>query len=218
MRRSERFCERSQWTRATSHPFVRALVEGTLPEDNFARYLIQDYAFVETLVDVVSYVTAHAPDMERKRRFVDFLHSITGPENTYFQESFAALKVPEAAWQNPKLKPVTEQFRHYLLSTAGLGSYAEGLSVLLPVEWVYLTWASELPDDPPAFDPYRQWIEIHASPEFRSFVLWMRDELDRLTLSEAQEKKLQAHFQRTVDFEVRFWQMSWKRDDETGAR
>lgn len=213
MRRSERFRRGSPWERATRHPFVQELVTGALPPQRFARYLVQDYAFVETLVAAVGHVVARAPGMARKRRFIEFLDAVTGPENTYFEEVFRALGVPEERWRRSALEPVTEDFRSFLLSAAGLGGYEDGLTVLLAVEWVYLDWASAAPHPWPEFGPYREWIRLHAEPAFRGFVMWLQEELDALDLPPAREEELAAEFRRAVTFEVRFWDMAWSGPD-----
>lgn len=218
MRRSERFRRASRWEEATRHPFVRELVRGTLPPERFARYLVQDYAFVETLVTAVSYVAAKAPGMDRKRRFIEFLDALTGPENTYFQEAFQELGVPETEWRRPALEPVTEDFGSFLLAAAGLGTYEDGLAALLPVEWVYLAWATDAPQPWPRFRPYREWIRLHAESAFQEFVEWMRDELDALVLTPTREQELEHRFRRAVAYEVRFWQMAWAEGPGGAAR
>ena len=40
------------WTDATNHPFISELGDGSLAEDKFRRYFIQDYVFVNQLAKV----------------------------------------------------------------------------------------------------------------------------------------------------------------------
>ncbi len=37
------------WAQAVGHRFTRELADDTLPDEVFARYLIQDYVFIDTL-------------------------------------------------------------------------------------------------------------------------------------------------------------------------
>lgn len=207
--RSERFRRASRWQEATNHPFVRELVAGTLSRERFARYVIQDYLFVRTLVDAVAYLVAKAPGMDRKRRFVQFLQVLTGAEDAFFRETFEILGIPPVAWGEAKPEPLTERFCDFLLRATGLGGYAEGLAVLLPVEWIYLDWALAAGRPYPEFTPYRRWIELHATPEFQAFVEGMRADFDALVVGPGEEDHLRRLFQRVVEFEIEFWTMAY---------
>ncbi|WP_122090123.1 TenA family protein [Halalkalicoccus subterraneus] len=200
--------ERSEphWTATTTHRFVEELGAGTLSEQVFARYLVQDYAFVETLVSLVGYGVGQAPDMESKARLTAFLSAIIGDEDDYFRRSFEALGVPESAWSDPRMNPTTAGFRDLLLRAAHEGGYAETLAVLVPVEWAYLEWASAIEESPEAFY-LAEWIELHTIPEFEATVEWLRSELDEhgSACSARRQARLDALFSRAMAFEVGFF-------------
>jgi thiaminase/transcriptional activator TenA len=211
------------WDEATRHQFVRELHADTLDDVVFRRYLLQDYAFVETLVGVFGYAVGDAPTMAAKSRLVDFLGTVTGDEDDYFQGSFEALDVPESRYEDPTLTEATAAFRDLLLRAAREGDYAETLAVLVPAEWIYLTWATDeaaaASDGGPDRFFLQEWIDLHAVSEFESFVGWLRAELDRegATASERRQARLAELFCRTVDLEVAFFDAAYagKHDPET---
>ncbi|MBM3485406.1 MAG: transcriptional regulator [Alphaproteobacteria bacterium] len=166
------------WTRATTHPFTRALAADTLELAVYARYLVQDYVFLDALTALVGAAVAAAPSMVEKKRFAGFLAVLTGDENAYFGRAFEALGVSPASWRAAARAPVTHRFEG-LLAEARRGDYADILAVLVPVEWVYETWASAVADARPSRFYYAEWITLHTDPGFRDFVAWMRAELDR---------------------------------------
>ena len=49
------------WTRMTTHRFAHELGAGTLGDAVAARYLVQDYAFVNSFVALLGYAIAYAP-------------------------------------------------------------------------------------------------------------------------------------------------------------
>ncbi|MDS0261598.1 TenA family protein [Haloarcula sp. S1CR25-12] len=203
------------WDDATAHEFVRELHDDTLDDAVFRRYLLQDYAFVETLVGVFGYAVGDAPTMDAKARLVDFLATVTSDEDDYFRRSFEALAVPEPRYEDPTLTASTAAFRDLLLRAAREGDYAETLAVLVPAEWVYLTWATDdglaTADGPDRFY-LREWIELHAVPEFEAFVSWLRTELDRegAAASERRQAGLAELFCRTVDLEAAFFDAAYE--------
>ncbi|MFC7202153.1 TenA family protein [Haloferax namakaokahaiae] len=197
---------RPDWTAATEHRFVRELTGGTLSDPAFRRYLVQDYAFVETLTSAFGYAVGQAPTMQAKRTLTDFLGTLTDEENDYFERSFDALGVPASDRTDPVKTAVTETFEDLLLRAAFEGEYEETLAVLLPAEWVYLTWATEptgMPDEP----RYREWVELHDNPAFEDFVSFLRDELDTYgpSVSERRQRRIDRLFTRTVALEVAFF-------------
>lgn len=204
--------ERSEpaWTDATDHRFTAALVDGTIDDAVFRRYLVQDHAFVGTLASAVGYAVGQAPTMDAKRSLTRFLGTLTDDENDYFERAFDALDVAPGNRRNPELAEVTGGFEDLLLRAAYQGGYAETLAVLVPAEWVYLTWASAATVPPGAFY-LREWVDLHANPEFEAFVGWLRGELDAIgpTLAERRQRRIERLFGRTVALEVAFFDMAY---------
>ncbi|MBV0901540.1 TenA family protein [Haloarcula salina] len=212
--------DRAAWDAAVDHRFVRELGAGTLSEDAFARYLVQDYAFVGELVGTFGYAVGQAPDMAAKRSLVEFLDTVTDEEDDYFERSFTALGVDDSRWRDPEPSAVTAQFRDLLGRAAREGGYAETLAVLVPAEWVYETWATaaaERHGDPDADGPpsagmglpfyFAEWVDLHAVEPFRAFVGWLSGQLDAVgpTLSPRREARVATLFDRTVELERQFF-------------
>lgn len=202
------------WDDATTHEFARELHADTLDDSVFGRYLLQDYAFVEHLVGLFGHAVGDAPTMAAKSRLVGFLATVTDDEDDFFRRSFAALDVPESRYTDPTLTEATVAFRDLIQRAAGEGGYAETLAVLVPAEWVYLSWATDdalaTAEGPDRFY-LQEWIDLHAVPEFVSFVGWLRSELDRegAAASERRQARLAALFTRTVDLEVAFFDAAY---------
>ncbi|WP_227378603.1 TenA family protein [Haladaptatus halobius] len=205
--------ERAQpeWSNATTHRFTRELGTENLDDKVFRRYLVQDYAFVETLVGIFGHAVGDAPTMESKSRFVDFLGTLTADENDYFERSFEALDIPEAEHADPELTPTMRTFEDLLERAAREGGYGETLAVLLPAEWIYLEWATAVEDKSPSRFYFAEWIDLHANEEFETFVTWLRDELDREgeAASPRRQRRIERLFRRTVSLEVAFFDAAY---------
>lgn len=189
--KSERLSEqlrdthRSEWDAAVEHRFVGELVADTIDDGVYARYLTLDYGFINDLTSAVGHAVAMAPGMSEKTRFAQFLGVLTDEENDYFLRSFAAFGQPAPTFDNPLQHPVLDDFAALMDRQRAAGTYLDILAVLVPVEWVYLTWASAASDkvarggSMPARFYLAEWITLHALPDFRDFVEWMRAEFDR---------------------------------------
>ena len=170
---------RSDWDAAVANEFVHGLGDGSLPDATFKRYLIQDYRFLDTLVSIVGFAVARAPDLSAKTRYAEFLGVLTGSENDYFQRSFEALGVSDDDLARTDDSPVLAAFRRHMLQAAEAGTYADVLSVFLPAEWIYRDWARSVASGPATQFYYREWTDMHADPAFGAFVDWLRSEMDR---------------------------------------
>ena len=199
------------WTRATTHRFTVELADDVLADDVWRNYLIQDYAFVNTLTSLVGYAVGKAPTMAEKTTFAGFLSVLTGAEDAFFKRSFEAAGVARADWDGAAASEVTAAFNE-LFADAWAGPYADVLSVFLPVEWVYLTWATAQKDKKPR-PAYDEWIVLHNVPDFRDFVMFMKDELDRVSaaLTEAEKDRVSGLFTRACALEVAFFDSVYPR-------
>ncbi len=199
------------WDQATEHRFVRELTSGTLDHEPYRAYMLQDHAFLGGLVSLVGRAITHAPSLEAQTRFTAFLHAVTGPENDHFERAFEHLGVAEQTWQAPRVAPVTRELLELFEATGDHGTYADTLSVLVPVEWVYMTWA-QAADGRPEDPLMAEWIDLHDNQAFETFVLWMRDQLDALDpeLSPAQRARASWRFRRAVELEVAFWDQAYR--------
>ena len=200
------------WAAATTHRFSRELADDTLDPTAYRRYLIQDYVFIDALARLVGFAVGQAPGMSRKARFAGFLSALTDAENSYFLRSFEALGVAEADWRGATRNDVTRDLAALFEDAIAANGYAEILAVLVPVEWVYLTWATNEAGKRPSRFYYDEWIVLHNDPGFRDFVNWMRRELDDAgaALPKDAQARLAGLFRRACELEVQFFDSAYR--------
>jgi len=200
------------WSIACAHDFTVAIGDGSMPPEAYARYLIEDYTFITDLASTLGYLVAKAPSMQAKARLSGFLALLTSEENDYFLRSFEALGVAPEIYETAAQGRVTRMFSDLLLTSAGKGTYEEGLTCLLCAEWCYLTWGLREARKPrPNAFYLAEWVDLHAVDGFQDFVGWIRSELDRLgpVLSPDRQETLAEHFRRMSALEVAFFEVAW---------
>lgn len=204
-------CE-ADWLAATDHAFCRELAQGTLPIEKMKWYLAQDYQFIGSFVRLLATAVAHAPTLQDSIPAAQFLALITGPENTYFQRSFAALEMTSDE-QSPEPVAETAAFIKLMDSARESGRYEQMLAVLVAAEWTYLTWAEryvDYPEDLPFW--FAEWIDLHSGPGFAGVVEYLRSQFDKawLTLTDEQQEAAQASFVEAMALERAFFDAAYK--------
>ena len=198
------------WEKVVTHPFVRELGDGTLPEEKFKVYFQQDHLFLRDWISLLSLGIAKSPDFDAARKLSAFMSQVLGGEEGLFQDAFRDMGLSKDDVRNLESLPTTKAFAMYLKNIAFQGSFYEIITALLCAEWTYLDWAKRLAaaGKKPDNRYYREWIDIHAGKELDEFVAWLRHTLDEAPMTEGQE--LKHIFQDCLRYEYLFWEMAYR--------
>jgi thiaminase/transcriptional activator TenA len=207
-----RACAEPAWSAAVGHRFVRECNAGTVPEAVMRRYLVQDYQFIGAFCALLGRAIHTAPDLPARLPLGRFMGLLCSEENTYFVRAFDALGVAEALRRNPPLSKAAREFRGLMSFAAKSPRHADHLALLCAAEWVYLAWARPARDTRPA-EPFwcAEWVDLHASPYFESFVEGLRAALDREVLALDTMGRARVHmlFTRAVELERAFFDSAY---------
>jgi thiaminase/transcriptional activator TenA len=183
------------WRRATAHPFLEAIREGTLPQASFQSWLSQDYLFITDLLAFQAGLLARAP-RPPQRVLAAGLVALEA-ELTWFEQSAGELSLS----LDSRRHPTTEAYRAALQRLLEAGE-PPALTGLWTLERAYLeAWRSAAPGAP----PYRRFVEHWTVPEFASYV----SDLEALA-GEAPEHE--GAFLEVCELEGAFWDMAWSSD------
>ena len=107
-------------------------------------------------------------------------------------------------------RPTTLHYSGYLRTVAYSGKFVDLLVAILAMEWPYLDWAKRL--DQAGKQPknyyYQTWIDIHISQGMVEFVDWLRDSIDKLCLTNADQENARKIFKDILRYELMFWEMA----------
>lgn len=189
-----------------SHPFVRGLADGSLPPAVFARWIVQDWRYLQTYVEVLEAVADAAPTPAARQRWRETA-ALTRDEELDLHRAFAerfglgAEDLDDAPdW------PATAAYTAFLRTSAAR-SYACGVAALVPCGVGYVTLAQALAAGPPPADPrYVDWIRTYADPVFAEAVDWMESELDAAGGGD----EVDATYLEGARHELAFWEGLWR--------
>jgi thiaminase (transcriptional activator TenA) len=200
------------WDAQLRHPFVQGLGDGTLEEERFKRWVLQDYLYLKEFARIFAWAVAKADRLESMAWYASVLDLTLNTEMELHRQYAARFGISTEALESEPMWPTTRAYTDFLVRTAADGDMAELLAALLPCAWGYCYVGQELArGDPPADQRYADWIAQYASEDFAAAAAWLRGELDRLAENAGpeQRQRLTALFLLSSRYEWMFWEMCW---------
>ncbi len=177
------------WGRATRHPFLDAVRDGTLPPAAFDTWLVQDAHFLTDLLRLQARLLARAPRAAQAVLAGGCVALVA--ELDWFTRVAADRGLDLGA---PRL-PATVAYGE-LLDRLDAADVPTALTALWTMERTYLdAWSAALP----GAEPYREFVEHWTVPGFASYVA----ELEAVAGGAPDDLFLEV-----VAAETAFWQMA----------
>jgi thiaminase len=202
-------------TDLASHPFVRALADGTLPEAALIAWAQQCRLFCLQERRALMVLRSFEPPEELDGVLAQLVDD-TEREPRQLADTLAEL----GSRVNDELWPVCLGYSSYMVASAHAGLLT-GLVAVYACERCYLdTWTavrSLVPGDA----RWRDWVDNWTSDGFRGLVGTLGRCLDDLagTPSKQVQARLEPVFGNVGKWELAFWEMCWRQQGwPTGAR
>ncbi|MGE4425174.1 MAG: thiaminase II [Solirubrobacteraceae bacterium] len=198
--------------RILEHPFLAGLTDGTLPEDVFRGYVIQDSHYLKGFARALALTAGRASDDGE----IVFLATAGAEAITVeheLHEGFIAAfgLTPRDVAATPR-SPTTSAYVDFMLAHAAAGSYADGLAAVLACFWIYREVGRELIAGGSPDVRYRRWIDTYGGEEFSRQV----DELLRIVdrraadLDAGGRERFREIWLTGCRYEWRFWDAAWR--------
>ena len=218
------------WKHYVHHPFTTALGNGSLPIDNFKRYLIQDYLFLTHFARshaLAGYKATHIFQTSSSAKMVMHVQEEMEMHVSWCEE----FGISKHDLEKAKEAPATTAYSRWMLDVGMsgdlLGLWVAGLACLIGYGEVgkRLQEAQSISSEPSDMTPssaseqteqqrnrkkYSRWIENYTSSSYISAVsegrAQIEDEIMRLGgVGKGRVEELVGIFERGIMMEVGFW-------------
>jgi thiaminase/transcriptional activator TenA len=205
---------REVFGRILEHPFLQGLTTGTLEEEAFRFYVVQDALYLRDFARGLALLAAKAPEDAWVMQFAGDARDALQVERALHDSFFAHWGLtPDRVYATPPA-PTTLLYTSYLLRVAYERPFHEGLGAFLPCYWIYLEVGKALEAKGSPNPLYQKWINTYASASYEQVVRSAIAVLDRVAegLTPAQREAVRRHFDTTSRMEWMFWDMGWRRE------
>ena len=197
-----------------AHPFLTGLTDGSLSQDAFAFYVVQDALYLRGYAQALAEVGGRAPDSRITEIFARHAAGIVTVERQLHDSLLGSLGIDPALVESAEPAPTTLAYVSYVLSSIRGGSFAEGVGTVLPCYWIYWEVGKTL-ERATSPDPlYARWIATYASDEFGDVVRAVLAATDAVAdrLRPAEREAMHRHVLTTTRYEWMFWDMGWRQE------
>lgn len=190
------------------HPFLQGLGDGSLPEEAFVRYLVDDAHYLDRYARVLAQLAARASDPAGIELLAGSASGAIAAERELHRGFLAPRGLDPDADAVPEPTPTCVAYTGSLESAAGTGPFDVGLAAVLPCFRVYAEVGRHILGLRAAGDhPYAPWIDTYAAPEFEEAVRRMEAYVDSVARDRG---AMLLAYQRSTRFEWMFWDASWR--------
>ena len=204
------------WDAQLEHPFVKGLGDGSLAEERFKRWVLQDYLYLKEFARIFAWAVAKADRLESMSWYATVLNLTLNTEMALHRSYAERFGISQAELEATSMWPTTRAYTDFLVRTAADGDMADLLAALLPCAWGYVYIGQHLArGKAPEDERYADWIQQYASDEFAQAAQWLKAELDRVAEGSGDEKRarLSELFVISSRYEWQFWEMCWHGED-----
>jgi thiaminase/transcriptional activator TenA len=193
------------------HPFIQGLTDGSLSEEAFVFYAVQDALYLRDFARGLTILGAKAPEDRWLMMFAEHARDTIQVERALHESFFRDWKLTEEEVYKTPLAPNNLLYTSYLLKVAYERPFHEGMGAFLPCYWIYGEVGKELEKRGSPKELFRRWIQTYSSEEFDSIVQQVLEVMDKISLELTENEKgmVLEHFVTTSKMEYLFWDMGF---------
>ena len=198
-----------------AHPFLTGLTEGTLDEESFRFYVLQDAVYLREYARTLSLAGVRSSDESTLVMFNEHSAGAITVERSLHEGFLKDLGVTRKEAEATEASPTTLAYTSFLLRTATLGDYPEVLGAVLPCYWIYWEVGKALLGRGSPNPRYQKWIDTYGGEDFGVLVEAVLDLADEVCedLNPAQKARVMEAFVATSRYEWMFWDAAWRLEE-----
>lgn len=203
------------YERIVAMPFNRELAEGTLGQDRFKHYMIQDAHYLEGFARALALVAAKGRNADHIVHFAEAAQVAIVVERSLHADFFVKFGVAQAEFAAAVPTPVCDHYVSWIIRTTALEPLEVGLAALLPCFWIYREVGRHILGTARAGNPYRAWIDTYAGEDFEQAVDAVIKVVDALAADASPRTLAEMHraFRRAAQLEWMFWDSAYRLAD-----
>lgn len=193
-------------------PFNQELADGTLSDERFRHYMIQDAHYLIAFGRALAIAAAKADNTDEIVQFAIGAQSAVVVERSLHADFMEQFGVTAETFAATPLSPATHHYTSYILANAWGASYPVVLAGMLPCFWIYAEIGTDIVTRAAKNNCYQSWIDTYGGEEFNTAVRAVIKTIDRVAAVASKETRQQMHAAYTyaAKLEWMFWDSAYR--------
>lgn len=199
----------TEWESYVDHAFVRGLADGSLPEQSFRHYLIQDYLFLIHFARAYALAAYKAESLADIRSAVAACSAIVDVEMDLHVEFCRGWGLDETEMEAAPEDTATLAYTRYVLERGLSGDLLDLQVALAPCVIGYAEIGRRLGGEPKQGNPYQPWIDMYTGEEYQQVASEAVAAIETLSDARggsARRDSLIRTFGEATRLEIAFWE------------
>lgn len=201
------------WASCLETEFLRGIADGSLPEDCFKGYIVDDSLYLREYAKVFAWGMIHARDMEEMRNYYSLLAFVNESEDATRRYYLKRYRLTDPEIQHLPLRPENQAYVDCMLAAAREGRGAAQcmmacLPCMLSYGWIFGEIIRRFPGV--EHTPYWPFVSDYAGGRYNAICREWSDFTNRVCqdLSHQEREACRALFRACSQHEYHFWEMS----------
>lgn len=199
-----------------AHPFVQGIKDGSLTQERFRHYMIQDCLYLRDFAKVFALAAAKTKRMETAEVMSRYMNVMNGEMNVH-DGYLGKLGITPDEINAGKQAMANLSYTSYMLRIAYEQGPAEILAATLPCAYSYEWLAKKMIEERPDcvnHSFYGDWITEYASKRYHTDNIELFDLLEKEAegYGPKQMENLCEIYRNASVYELMFWDMAYNRD------
>ena len=198
---------KKEWFEYTEHRFLFDLVSNKLPAENFKKYLVQDYIFLQQFLKILALSVYKSKSFEEIDRSVKFIKGIDHEIRLHINYC-KKWKIPLRSLDNIKVEKANSAYTNHVLNVGKNGNNFDIFSCLSPCIIGYGEIGFKLSKIKNwKKSKYSSWIKLYSSKEYQQVAKDNINYLDILFKNKKDKNltRLKKNFKKSTMLERNFW-------------
>ena len=209
---------KDNWILYTKHDFLKKLSAGTLKEEKFLNYLIQDYLFLIQFSKAWSLAILKSDNLEEMKIAASTVNDLINFEMELHISLCTNYGISKSDLENADEENQNIAYTRYVLELGYSGDLLDLLSSLAPCVLGYGEIGINYKNSNPKISMYQKWIDTYSSKEYQDVCKNVSNLIDQAFMlrlgdnfvSTYKWKKVNKIFNKATLLEVDFWNMAMK--------
>lgn len=203
------------WDKIIEQPFIQELAAGTLEEDIFRYYTLQDNSYLQEFVKVFAIGLSKSNNLQDMKNFMRFMKGAMESETEAHDDFLKKIGITKEMSLQTQANIVNTSYTNYMISVASTGTAAEAAAAVLTCNWSY-EYIARMTSNKKAYEKSyycNDWYNIYTSDYFKKDVEDNIAMVEKLceNYTENQLKHIDEIIMRCSEFEYLFWDIAYNK-------